>query len=271
MESRMEKYYRKDLSEYSRSKKNADLYKKVYGNYGNFEHLPVSDNFSEIDINALNNMVSSREDYQKARAVEEITNGSIKIKTMEEKEEKIIPERKIYDINELIEKARNENAKAKEMMKNNTQKYNFLHTLESSSLPKEINKVITKEENLATSENKQNMSTSASLSLEILSDLKPSGNTVVMDPINENKKSSTSDIPIDKTFIKEEKNNSLEENKVSFYSGSYTFSKKDFFDDDEFKINNNHTFLKVILILLGIILLGVLTYICIIYFGIKNA
>ena len=76
----MEKFYRKDLSDYSRSKKNANLYKEVYGSYGNMEHLPVSENSSEISMSDLQNMVSSREQYKKAKMVEEFTNTSVKLK-----------------------------------------------------------------------------------------------------------------------------------------------------------------------------------------------
>ena len=142
MESRMEKFYRKDLSDYSRSKKNVDLYKEVYGNYSNMEHLPVSDNSSEINMNDLQNIVSSREQYKKAKMVGEFTSTSIKLKEVEPEEVKVTA-KKVYDINELIEKARSENAKAKEMMANTTKQHNFLQTLEVS--PEALNKIKSKE------------------------------------------------------------------------------------------------------------------------------
>ena len=51
MESRMKKYYTEELKEDAqRTKKNAPLYRQIYGAYDEFENLklPVSDN--EIDI-----------------------------------------------------------------------------------------------------------------------------------------------------------------------------------------------------------------------------
>jgi len=282
MESRMEKYYRNDVSDYSRSKKNTDLYKEVYGSYNDFEYLPVSNNTSEIDMNDLENIVSSREQYQKAKATCEFTNSSIKLKNEDSEEEKVI-ERKVYDINELIEKARNENAKAKEMMKDN-KTHNFLETLEVSeesinrikemkNMTTEIDTTTIKETSVSVSEN----STKADLPLEILSDLKPLGNTVVMEPMKEEGKTITGDIPIDSTFVKKgtkDLKKEMEESKVAFYSGSYTFSKKDFFDEDsdeEYEIKNNHKFLKVMLFIIGLSLISAIIYFCIVYFGMGNA
>ncbi len=268
MESRMEKFYRKDLSDYSRSKKNADLYKEVYGNYSNMEHLPVSDNSSEINMSDLKNIVSSREQYKKAKMVGEFTSTSIKLKEVEPEEVKVTA-KKVYDINELIEKARSENAKAKEMMANTTKQHNFLQTLEVS--PEALNKI--KEKEMALKEENNTKSSTESFPLDLLSDLKPSGNTVVMEPMSDEVKSPTDDIPIDSTFIKKDKDLEIKESKEEFYSDSYTFSKKDFFDDDDNELvgNKGHAFLKVLVFIVGISLLIAVGYFCFVYFGIRNA
>lgn len=264
MESRMEKFYRKDLSDYSRSKKNANLYKEVYGSYGNMEHLPVSENSSEISMSDLQNMVSSREQYKKAKMVEEFTNTSVKLK--EEPKEAKVTAKKVYDINELIEKARSENAKAKEMLSNTSKQPNFLQTLEVS--PEALNRIKEK----SNGDNKINSSTE-SFPLDLLSDLKPSGNTVVMEPMSDTPKSEMDDIPIDSTFIKKDKELELKESKEDFYSDSYSFSKKDFFDDSDDILANEsgHAVLKVLVFILGIALLVAIGYFCFMYFGMSNA
>ena len=41
MESRMDKYYKSDISDCSRSKRNSKLYKDIYGDYSNLERLPI--------------------------------------------------------------------------------------------------------------------------------------------------------------------------------------------------------------------------------------
>ena len=103
MESRMEKYYKEDLSTFERSKRNEQLYKDISREMSNFDNLPIPDNSNEIDINGLKKIISSRDEYRKER---EIGRTFINEKPLIEKEEK--KENKIYDINILLENAKNE-------------------------------------------------------------------------------------------------------------------------------------------------------------------
>lgn len=243
MESRMEKYYNNDIQEYSRSKKNTNLYKEVYGSYSQLEYLPVSDNVSEIDASRLKEIVASREDYQKSK--------SSQVALMEERPVKKYEEQKVYDINELIEKARNSKPKV-QAPKENIQSYNFLKTLESNELLKsQINEAKKLEE--IKQEQIINKQTTNTLSLDILSDLKPTGDTVVMEPISTSDKNTLNDIPID--------NRIKDDNDKTFYSGSYKFSKSDFFeeDDDFSDLKKKSSFGKAILIIvmLSICITGV--------------
>lgn len=230
MESRMEKYYNDNSQEFSRSKKNTNLYKEVYGSYSELEYLPVSDNVSEIDAARLKEIVGSREDYKKV---------NMPVAVMEDNITRKYEENKVYDINELIEKARSSKPKI-ETPQENSQSYNFLKTLESNELLKsQITEAKQQEE-----QKNESIITSqqtSSLSLDILSDLKPTGDTVVMEPINPTDKDTLNDIPID---------NGIKEDDKSFYSGSYKFSKNDFFeeDDDFSDLKSKGTFGKVMLV-----------------------
>ena len=67
MESRMEKYYKEDLSEFNRIKKNEKLYKDISSEISELDNLPIPDNSNEIDINGLREIVSSRDEYRKAK------------------------------------------------------------------------------------------------------------------------------------------------------------------------------------------------------------
>ena len=90
MQSRMEKYYKQDLSEFKRTNKNASLYKEVYGEYSNLDNLPIPDNTNEIDITKLKQIIESRDDYHKAKEAHESnvgTSGSTKISYDSLKEE----------------------------------------------------------------------------------------------------------------------------------------------------------------------------------------
>ena len=102
MESRMEKYYRENPEYYKRSKRNADLYKDIDNNINDLENLPIPDNSNEIDINGLKQIISSRDEYRKAKDMgRTITRKRVEEEPREEK-------RRVYDINVLLETAKNE-------------------------------------------------------------------------------------------------------------------------------------------------------------------
>lgn len=244
MESRMEKYYREDLSSFERSKKNKDLYKEVSEQISDLENLPIPDNSNEIDIAGLKRIISSRDEYRK---VKELENTFISQKPIikEDKKEK---EEKIYDINVLLANAKNdiqkENIATRELKATN----NFLTTMKDANIPYNDDAIDIVTETHVKEEKKSTSSNTDSLPLDILADLKGSENTVVTDPI----------VKDEVTMIKKDKDSE------TFYSGSYTFSKKDFFseedDDDSFIEEKNHTGLKIFLLILGILVLGVSVY-----------
>ena len=254
MESRMDKYYKSDISDCSRSKRNSKLYKDIYGDYSNLERLPISENSSEINMSDLNKMISSREEYKKAKELSAITNKSIKLD--EEVEVKTSDNKKVYDINELIEKARMDNAKAKEMMNKDNRKHSFLDELEVSE--ETVKKIKEKHQNLENEENlEKTVINTSSLPLDILSDLKPSGNTVVMEPMKDENKKTSDDIPLDKAII----DNMSDDTKEQFYSNSYSFTKDDFFDDDDELKSSGHVFIKILIVILLIAIIAGALYI----------
>lgn len=242
MESRMEKYHDVDIDEFQRSKKNADLYKEIYGNYGDFENLPVSENINEIDIENLKSLVGSRTMKRK-----EIINNQDDF--FENEISELPKEDKIYDINELLEKAKEENAKIKKEVTINKNIPNYLVSLESDKNTRDIilkydgdnddDFPIVKEASFSTSkiDVDDNGDSSSDLSLDILSDLKPNGDTQVSKPM------------VEKEFNTEE----LKKEEREFFSNKLNFNADDFNDDcDEFIEENNHMFLKVLLLIIGI-------------------
>lgn len=238
MESRMERYDEVDINDYQRSKKNATLYKEIYGNYSDLEDLPIPENTNEIEIDSLNSIVGSRVSKRK----EEVKNQDYELEDLEDNHE---DSEKVYDINELLEKAKVENAKVKKEVTVNKNMPNYLANLESDKSTKDIiskydgndddDMPIIKE--VVIEEEVNDKKGDSTLSLDILSDLKPSGNTLVSEPM-----------------ITEE---DIEENQdKEFFSSELKFDKKDFANGDEdeefFEEENNHTFLKVILIIIGL-------------------
>ena len=244
MDSRMDKYQEFDIEEFQRSKKNANLYKEVYGNYGDLEDLPVSENINEIDIENLKSLVGSRVSRKK----EHLDNNDDNV---DDSAINYSYEEKVHDINTLLEKAKEENAKIKKEEPISRNVPNYLANLESDKNTKEIllnydgesddDLPIVKGIKYSTSEFHfdDKVVNTSSLSLDILSDLKPTGNTGINEVVK-----------IDDIDEEEEK---------EFYSGKLEFSKADFVinsneesDEELFVEENDHVFLKVILIIIGL-------------------
>jgi hypothetical protein len=248
-----------------RSSKNANLYREIYGDYNNLDNLPIPDNTDEIDLQKLKKIM--HQDEEELSKTREMKFAKLEQEVNKNEE----PDSKIYDINKLLEYAKNENNKLKEQPINheNTSNYKLLQTLE--------NKVLTKEEifNSGSSNNedsKENTSelkyqtkkisvnpsidqiitsdSTSSLSLDILSDLKPNGDTGVTKPINDKEDVSIEDdVNIIKDDVEEE-----DKDSSTFYTDIYKFSKKDFDDDFLEDSPKNHYVLKVILLIIFIVL-----------------
>ena len=233
MESRMEKYYKEDLNSFERSKKNEKLYKEVSREISDMDNLPIPDNSNEIDMDGLKQIISSRDEYRKSK---ELERTFVSRKPLVEEEPK---KDKIYDINVLLENAKNEVNKSNLVTNKRMINANFLTNLEEANIPKsddamEVSVPITLEE--------KKKSSTDSLPLDILMDLKGSDNTIVTDPI----------VKDEVTMIKKIKDGE------TFYSGSFNFTKKDFDeveDDEDFLEENHHTGLKVFFIIVGVLLL----------------
>lgn len=240
MESRMEKYYKEDTSVFERSRKNQKLYKEVSREISDLENLPVPDNSNEIDIDGLKQIISTRNDYRKSK---ELERTIIQNKPLIEENEK--KNERVYDINVLLENAKNEVNKSNVIVNKKIINTNFLSDLEETNIPKSDEAI---EIGFQLTDKKEKISNTDSLPLDILMDLKGNDNTVVTDPI----------VKEEVTMIKKIKDGE------TFYSGSFSFSKKDFDevsdDDDDFLEEKNHTGLKVFFLILGVLILLVAIY-----------
>ena len=241
MESRMEKYYKEDLSSFNRTKRNEKLYRDISSEISNLDNLPIPDNLSEIDINGLKEIISSRDEYRKEKELKKrYTFRREEILRKELKENN-----RIYDINVLLENAKNEINKSAEVNKEENKKIdaNFLTSLEDANIPV-ADDAIELSEQLPEKEEKE--SNTDSLPLDILVDLKGDDNTAVSDPI----------VKEEVTMIKKIKEGE------TFYSGSFNFSKKDFDEDDDEKLfeEKSHTGIKVFFLIFGLLVLAASMY-----------
>ncbi len=282
MASRLEKYSDEIDSSSTlstRTGRNSRLYKEIYGKYDNSDNLPLEDNTDEIDMESLKELVLN------SNRKKEIIDYSSKFNSISERPRKI-DEKKVYDINKILEKAKYENNKLKEPITYTSKiNKNILSTLENDDISldkikKDTNeyekKVFTKEDLSMTRELKFKSLAKENddLSLEMFSDLKPTGDTITTKPITDTSSfikplpntdsitkedflsSDTSDIDV----IREPSNNKIDND---FFTSSYEFSKKDFTpDDDDFlEEEKSSGLVKIILLFLFIaVLIGVIIY-----------
>ena len=242
MESRMEKYYKENPEYYKRSKRNEALYRDITRDMNDLDNLPIPDNSNEIDIDGLKQIISSRDEYRKAKDMgRTITRERV---VEEPKEDK----RRVYDINVLLETAKNEVNKNNEVEGKKLINANFLTDLDDANVPS--NNLVEVSEVTSENEKEKEVSNTDSLPLDILVDLKGTDNTVVTDPI----------VKDEVTMIEKIKDGE------TFYSGSFNFTKKDFADDEEddnFFEEKSHTGLKVFFLIIGLVLLAAVIYLAI--------
>lgn len=241
MESRMEKYYKEDLSSFNRTKRNEQLYRDISSEISNLDNLPIPDNSNEIDINGLKEIISSRDEYRKARVLGRTTFLDDKQNNKEDNE--IKEKTRIYDINVLLENAKNEINKTAEVNKEEEKiiNANFLTNLEDANIPYKEDLDDTEDLSEQVSNIDKKVSSTDSLPLDILVDLKGDDNTEVTDPI----------VKEEVTMIKKIKEGE------TFYSGSFSFTKKDFDEDDDEKLfeEKSHTGIKVFFLIFGLLIL----------------
>ena len=242
MESRMEKYYKENPEYYKRSKRNEALYRDITRDMNDLDNLPIPDNSNEIDIDGLKQIISSRDEYRKAKDMGRTVTRERVVE--EPKEDK----RRVYDINVLLETAKNEVNKNNEVEGKKLINANFLTDLDDANLPS--NDLVEVSEVTSENEKEKEVSNTDSLPLDILVDLKGTDNTVVTEPI----------VKDEVTMIEKIKDGE------TFYSGSFNFTKKDFADeedDDNFFEEKSHTGLKLFFLIIGLVLLIAVIYLAI--------
>ena len=262
MESRMKKYYTEELKEDAqRTKKNAPLYRQIYGAYDEFENLklPVSDN--EIDITDIGTSVTSREEYRKMKEYGSITNKNARI-VKEDKMEDVKPNiesnNRVYNINEMLASVKGNRANMDDKVVSTSA--NYLHTLQTDEEIKtdlekvkemynKISEEFDKEEEM---DQKSDVST-GTLSLELLSDLKSDKDTEVMPGFGDDKSPTGDD-----TKSSSDNGDSGNDLDNTFYEGGYQFNNDDFNDDNFFDGDmdkKGHYVIKSLFVIILIVLL----------------
>lgn len=269
MSSRMSKYYEEEQVA-TRYHKNENLYKEISKNeLDNYEVKSnttiLGENKNEIDVEKIKKILDTKYNEVPRRK-------SIRLEDVEEiEEEKEIT--KEYDINVVLEKARSEkpdNYEEERLKKIRNTQFDILNSLDIKREAKEESEE-EKEDNLKNlintiALNEKNSSSNADL--DILSDLRGSGNTEVLVGLKEEIQSAEEK----NTVLEEKDDEELEKTKLmdSFYTESNKLSKEDLENFDDFKgiETNNNTLIKVAIAVITIIfLVGVVLLIKTLFFS----
>lgn len=300
MGKRMDKYVQNDSNTVvpKRSEKNKELYKQIYNAYDEFENLVVPSNAKEIDINDLKKEISSRDEYRQAKDVESVISSRIKRIDSEEdinREEEVNEKEEVYDINELLDKAVSSNKK-EASIEPTLSSGDYLKKLKLDRTKTNLEQVKEMYSNMEDDiDNNDELIKTASLSLEILSDLKGTDDNTAVSAVNPDEIDDivANDDILMKLKEKDDSSSKKEEDDdadYDFYSNNYKFSKKDFDgkkednidkriikkeeheeeddeeDDDEYT-EEGHSFLKIFLLIFGILLVVAIAVYLVIYFG----
>lgn len=255
MASRMDRYYRSELSDQGRSSKNRDLYKQIENldSYSNIEGVATIEKTNEIDISKVKEMLKNRENYKKHKRFKNIL-AEEKEETEEEMQK--LEEQRNYDIRDVLSKAKDEETKqVKKYRSLDEEQYRLLNKLKK----KENNYNLSDEDMksiINTSSSDESYFDDLSDDVGLLDDLK--SNTMVGDATSIKK------------IIEEEKNFEIDDNEntteidKSFYTSSFGFTQKDFEElkNINHKIKKGNKFIIVLLIILIVlIVLGAIYFI----------
>lgn len=272
MDSRMNKYY-DDNNLNTRYHRNEELYKEInkseLNNYDIKSNATIiGDNKNEIDVEKIKKILDTKYNELPKRR-------SIRLDVEEEKVEEKEPTKE-YDINVIIEKAKEQkedNYEEERLKKIHDTQFDILKKLEiekeeeseedDDNIDQNLKKLIN---TITLNEHKNDNDSSP---LDILSDLKGSGDTEVLDGLKEEVDKEIENIV--KEEEQKEKTSNIDTKMInSFYTSSNSINTKDFEDlDDDFKdsIESNSIGVKILIALIIIVfLVGVFLLIKTLYF-----
>ena len=249
MPSRMEKYYQNEDTVSRRTKKNQSLYDDIHNNL-NYSEVGQISNANEINAEKLNELLN------KNNKVQSRTNQREKKYV----EEKVEIENNNYDINEALEKAKNNSNGETDYHKLRENQINLLKKIQSYKVSKKeqdenLNELLN---TIANTQLLKNLNDSE-LSLDLLGDLKSNDdNTMIggIDSIDRVMK----DIPKTK-----KDDDDVQEFDKSFYTSSLSFNENDFDEIKEIKnkLKKNNFMIKTISIILCVIVIIVIVLVLI--------
>ena len=267
MATRMQKYYENNENINSRTQKNQELYKEIANSELNQFKLSsnatiLSDAKNNIDIDKIKKILDTR--YNKLPQ-----RKSIRLEQEEEKIEKI-DDTKEYDINAILEKAKEEKESSYEqerIKKLRDTQYDILNHLdldkkEPESEVKESQDDLMELINTITAKELENKKNEEIDPLDILTDLKGEGE--ITSPIQKDEMALDSTLQTDDDVtdqllakVAEEQNKMQEttETDKSFFTTTSSFTESDFddFNDLKAEVNSHKTIIIILVVIIMIV------------------
>ncbi len=254
MKSRMERYYETDVETSRRTKKNADLYQKIYENdlYDNIEGIATTLKSNEIDISKIKEMLKEREEQQnQGRKQVPRPPKSEGIATFDQDEEKN------YDIRDILSKAKNERKEEDQYHKLRNTSYDIFKNLDiKKEIPKEeVEDVVQQIENTSVLNQMGDQELSLGLLDELRSDTMVGDASAIKAVLEEEKKQLKDDNYLE---VEDDKANM----DKSFFTSSLNFKDEDFDELQEMgkNLKKNHSMLKVLIFILLVIVTVVIIF-----------
>ena len=250
MASRMSKYFNSTEDVPKRSEKNQKLYDEIYNeeDYSNIEGIATIDKNNEIDLAKLKNTIKNRENYSRQKKFKDLNDEpEDKPITTEDFKQK---EQKIYDIRDILLKAKDKKPEEDTPRRLDNTNYNILKDLEENGSKKDISKELEKE----TDELKELIDTITNTGmLNQLNDKELGMNMFNLSDDPENSGQSVKELLEQARKAQDKKESTLDN---SFFTSSMNFSKDDFDDAQEAKKKKEKKgILKKILLFTGLLLM----------------
>ena len=264
MKTRMEKYYDEENNNIAlRQRKNEKLYQNI--NDYDVDDYKIEANATVIDTNAKNIDVEKIKKILDTKYNEQPQRKSIVIEEEESVPDVNLDETREYDINAILERARSEKEvdyEKERLKKLRDTQYDILNSLEITEHEDEEeqnDELMSLINTITANELDEKKASKEELDpLDILTDLKGSDDTVVVDGVHEEEESANETAPIMSLEEADKIKPSILENKSEDLTETLQFTQSDFDDFNDLKkeVRSSRALIYIIIVMICLILIA---------------
>ena len=264
MKTRMEKYYDEENNNIAlRQRKNEKLYQNI--NDYDVDDYKIEANATVIDTNAKNIDVEKIKKILDTKYNKQPQRKSIVIEEEESVPDVNLDETREYDINAILERARSEKEvdyEKERLKKLRDTQYDILNSLEITEKEDEEeqnDELMSLINTITANELDEKKASKEELDpLDILTDLKGSDDTVVVDGVHEEEESANETAPIMSLEEADKIKPSILENKSEDLTETLQFTQSDFDDFNDLKkeVRSSRALIYIIIVMICLILIA---------------